>query len=141
MLNIAYFIKPKNTVAFVYSDSTLRQTIEKMKHHGYSAIPVLSHEGMYVGTVTEGDLLYASYGKNIDELEKIGLTAVLKEARAKTVSILATEDEVISVLREQNFVPVVDDRGCFMGIVTRRDILTFFSKEYHRQQNSQNSIN
>ena len=54
-MNIAYFLLPKARVAHVYDDNTFRQGLEKMRHHGYTAIPVISRTGQYVGTVSEGD--------------------------------------------------------------------------------------
>ena len=56
-MNIAFFLKPKHEVAFLYEDQSLRQGLEKMKHHGYSAIPVITRESKYIGTVSEGDFL------------------------------------------------------------------------------------
>ena len=57
-MNIAYFLIPKNSVAYLYDDFTFRQGLEKMRHHGYTAIPVISRDGRYVGTASEGDFLW-----------------------------------------------------------------------------------
>ena len=105
-MNIAYFIKPKNTVQVVYSNYTVRQVIEKMKFYGYSAIPVLTEDGKYFGTVTEGDLLWATYMKDTSISEKTKISKVIKTDRCKPLSILATSDELIEVITLQNFAPV-----------------------------------
>lgn len=57
-MNVLFFLKPKASVAYIYDNNTVRQGLEKMKHYGYTAIPVIDHEGRYVGTVTEGDFLW-----------------------------------------------------------------------------------
>ena len=57
LMNIAFFLKPKHEVAFLYEHQTLRQGLEKLRRHGYSAIPVLTRESKYAGTVSEGDFL------------------------------------------------------------------------------------
>ena len=57
-MNVAYFLLPKHQVVCCFEDNTFRQGLEKMKHHGYSAIPVLSRSGKYLGTVSEGDFLW-----------------------------------------------------------------------------------
>ena len=57
-MNIAYFLLPRKRVAYLYDDYTFRQGLEKMRHHGYTAIPVISRDGKYVGTVSEGDFLW-----------------------------------------------------------------------------------
>ena len=55
-MNILFFLTPKQDVAFIYDDFTLRQTLEKMEHHRYSSIPVLTRRGEYAGTITEGSM-------------------------------------------------------------------------------------
>ena len=57
-MNIAFFLTPKNEVVCESIESTMRQVIEKMEHHGYTAIPLIDKYGKYVGTLTEGDLLW-----------------------------------------------------------------------------------
>lgn len=57
-MNILFFLTPKNDVAFIYSDANLREAIDLMEAHGYSALPILTKQGRYAGTLTEGDLLW-----------------------------------------------------------------------------------
>ena len=57
-MNISFFIQPKIYVAHLYEDFTIRQGMETMKYHGYSAIPVLNRENEYLGTISEGDFLW-----------------------------------------------------------------------------------
>ena len=57
-MNILFFLTPKEDVAHVEETDTMRQVLEKMEHHGYTAIPLLGVEGKYIGTITEGDLLW-----------------------------------------------------------------------------------
>ena len=40
-MNIVMLLKPKETVAYIYEDSTIRQALEKMKAHSYTAVPVI----------------------------------------------------------------------------------------------------
>ena len=58
-MNLLFFLTPKAEVAYLYDDFTLRQAIEKMEYHRYSSIPILNRKGEYVGTITEGDILWA----------------------------------------------------------------------------------
>ncbi len=134
-MNIAHFLTHKSNVAYLYNDFTLRQALEKMKHHGYTAIPVISREGQYIGTVCEGDFLwYLVRGEGNQPLQQIDIQDVeamqlsdLPFARQyESVNITATIDTLIDKAVTQNFVPVVDDLGSFIGIITRRDILRYF---------------
>ena len=52
----------------------------------------------------------------------------------KPVNVMADMDELLSVAVNQNFVPVVDDRGMFIGIVTRQDIMRYFVREYAKEK-------
>ncbi|MEY8738848.1 CBS domain-containing protein [Bacillales bacterium AN1005] len=57
-MNVAFFLIPKQEVAFVFQHWTMRQVMEKMEYHRYSAVPILNKDGHYLGTITEGDLLW-----------------------------------------------------------------------------------
>ena len=37
-------------------------------------------------------------------------------------------EELLSAAMNQNFIPVVDDLGTFIGIVTRKDIIRYFAE-------------
>ena len=56
-MNILFFLTPKSEVAYIFENETLRQTLEKMEHRKFSCIPLLSLDGKYTGTISEGDLL------------------------------------------------------------------------------------
>lgn len=54
--------------------------------------------------------------------------------RNAPVRITAGMDELLDRVMNQNFVPVVDDLGSFIGIVTRRDIIDYFYKGARQTQ-------
>ncbi len=56
-MNIAFFLTPKSEIVYETIDATMRQALEKMEHHRYTAIPLIDKKGKYVGAITEGDLL------------------------------------------------------------------------------------
>ncbi len=129
-MNIAFFLKPKVSVAFLYSDFTIRQALEKMHHYGYTAIPVVNRDGSYAGTVSEGDFLWymvACFKENMEMSEKVleetNINKIIRVGSYKAVNITADLTELLNVALNQNFVPVTDDLGSFIGIVTRRDII------------------
>ena len=134
-MNIAYFLLPKNRVAYLYDDYTFRQGLEKMRHHGYTAIPVISRDGKYVGTVSEGDFLWRLVSDDRDsrtcsmkELEQLRVRDILRETQYLPVRITVSMEELLSSAMNQNFIPVVDDIGSFIGIVTRKDIIRYFAE-------------
>ena len=130
-MNVLRFLTPKSNVAYIYDDFTLRQTLEKMEFHRYSAIPIINRAGEYVGTLTEGDLLWAiknQYSLNLKEAENVPITQVPPRMNNEPVSADTSMVELISVALNQNFVPVIDDRGVFIGIVTRKEIMRYFQE-------------
>ncbi|MDD3429548.1 MAG: CBS domain-containing protein [Oscillospiraceae bacterium] len=127
-MNILFFLTPKIDVAFIYDDFTLRQTLEKMEHHRYSSIPVLNRKGEYIGTITEGDLLWSiknDYNLNLKEAENVSVTNISRRKDNKPVGVNTKIEDLMSVASVQNFVPVIDDKNSFIGIVKRRDIIQY----------------
>ena len=100
-----------------------------MKSHNFSAIPVIDKEGRYVGTVTQGDFLWkiVEYGsvRNVAS-ENVLVKEIIDKDRNQPLTTQASVEDVLRMAMDQNFVPVVDDRNMFIGIVTRRDILGYF---------------
>ena len=127
-MNLLFFLTPKQDVAFIYDDFTLRQTLEKMEHHRYSSIPVLNRAGEYMGTITEGDLLWGikkMVGLSIEAAEEIPVAAIPHKRDYKPVPVTTTMDELVAAAMTQNFVPVIDDKKSFIGLVKRNAILQY----------------
>ena len=136
-MNIAFFLTPKNEVVCESLESTMRQVMERMEHHGYTAIPLIDKHGRYVGTLTEGDLLWKL--KNTPELNFKNTESVkvkdIKTRRAhKSVLINSDIESLISLAINQNFVPVVDDEGIFIGIIKRSDIINYCYREMEKRK-------
>lgn len=127
-MNILFFLTPKSDVAYVYNDETLRQVLEKIEYHKYTAIPLLNRNGRYVGTVTEGDLLRVikeRYMLNLKEAEDCMISRVPLRWKYKSVSIDCDMEDLVEVAMNQNYVPVVDDADNFIGIIRRSDIIKY----------------
>lgn len=126
LVNVISLLTPKSQVAYLYDDYTVRQGLEKLRAHGYTAIPVLSRNGAYVGTVSEGDFLWCILDREDNSLrtqEKLPLKAVMRKNFNPPVNIGVTMEELLEQAMRQSFIPVVDDRGAFIGIVTRQAIM------------------
>lgn len=135
-MNIVFLLRPKNTVAYVYDANTLRQGLEKMKAHGYSAVPVIQKDGEYIGTVSEGDFLWymVDHGSmDIKDQEEYFVKDLVRPGWNPAVKITASMDELLLRVMEQNFVPVVDDRNVFIGIITRKDVIQYFAGKERRK--------
>ena len=134
-MNIMRFVVPKSLVEFVSVDNTIRQAFEKMRYHRYVAIPVIDGEGRYVGTLRNDDIFAyfyenGSFDTKFAERDKVA--GITDSNYNPPVYHNAEMNELIERVGEHNFVPVVDDRGCFIGIILRRDILDFLFKHYSK---------
>lgn len=130
-MNIPFFLTPKQEVVYLSHRATMRQALEKMEYHRYSAIPLVDDEGRYAGTITEGDLLWKiknTPGLSFENTHKISLLEVPQHMHNKVVSIQARMEDLISLAGSQNFVPVADDEGIFIGIVKRSDIIQYCAR-------------
>ncbi len=133
-MNILFFLTPKSDVAYIFEDETLRQTVEKMEHRKFSCIPILNKEGQYTGTISEGDLLWGIKLLNINstdlkEMENVSIMAIPRRATYKPVHADADMEDLLDRAINQNYVPVVDDKGSFIGIITRKEIIKYCYKE------------
>ena len=133
-VNILFFLTPKSDVAYIFEDETLRQTVEKMEHRKFSCIPILNKEGKYTGTISEGDLLWGIKRLNINitdlkQMEDVSIMAIPRRATYKPVHADADMENLLDRAINQNYVPVIDDKGSFIGIITRKEIIKYCYKE------------
>ena len=127
-MNIAFLLTPKSEVVYLQLHYTMRQAMEKMEYHRYSAVPLVDEKGRYAGTITEGDLLWKlknTPGLSFEGTENILLQEVPKQMKNEPVLIEARVQDLLSLAMIQNFVPVVDDSDTFIGIVRRREIIEY----------------
>ena len=139
-MNILFFLTPKSEVEYIYDDFSLRQTLEKMEHHHYTAIPLLSRSGSYIGTITEGDLLRVINNKfslTLHEAEDFPIRQVPRRWHNNPVNINCDIEDLFQTAMRQNFVPVVDDNGKFIGIITRKDILSYCFRKLTESDSSE----
>ena len=127
-MNILFFLTPKSEVAFIYEDESLRQALDKMEYHKYSSVPVINRYGRYIGTITEGDMLWGLRNRgslNLKAAEDMPIMSFKRRADYAPIRVDSDMEDLMDKAMRQNFVPVVDDQKNFIGIVTRRDIMQY----------------
>ena len=128
MDNILFFLKPKAMCAYLYDDYTMRQALEKMEAAHYAALPILNRRGEYRGTLTEGDVLWAMKNMCDMDLRQAETRRILEITRRKDnvpVRVTTSMRDLVERSINQNFVPVVDDKETFIGLVTRKAIVQY----------------
>ena len=136
-MNLLFFLTPKSEVAYVEDNDSLRQVLEKMEYHGYTAVPLLSADGRYLGTITEGDVLWKLKKEgfpDIHEMENISVMQIVRKRDNKAVHANVDMEGLLERVMRQNFVPVVDDEKTFIGIVTRKDVVLYLMKELEKRE-------
>ena len=128
MDNILFFLTPKAMCAFIYDDFSVRQALEKMEAAGYATLPILNRRGEYRGTLSEGDVLWAMKNMCYMDMRQAEARRIMEITRRKDnipVRVTTSMYDLVDRATTQNFVPVVDDKDAFIGIVTRRSIIQY----------------
>ena len=128
MNNILFFLLPKAMCAYLYDDYTIRQALEKMEVAHYAALPILNRRGEYRGTLTEGDVLWAMKNLCYMDMRQAEARRIMEIPRRRDnvpVRVTTSMQDLIERASHQNFVPVVDDKDAFIGIITRRSIIKY----------------
>jgi CBS domain-containing protein len=126
-----------------------KSVVEMLIEHAISAVPVVDEHGRLVGLVSEADLVdKEAYGDRPRRLATVLHDAVfgpssevVRRAAALTASGLMSErpatarpgEDVAKVARRMlelrlKRLPVVDEKGGLIGIVSRRDLLRAFTR-------------
>ena len=132
MNNILFFLTPKAMCSYLYDDFTLRQALEKMESAGYTTLPILNKRGEYRGALTEGDLMWAMKNMcymDIRQAEAHRITEISRRKEYLPVRVTTSMRDLVERSVNQNFVPVVDDKDAFIGIVTRRAIIKYCQQQ------------
>lgn len=128
-MNILRLLCPKSTVAYLTADTTIQEGLDIMRIHHYTALPVIAEDGAYLGTVSEGDFLWkilGNYPASLDHVYGLTVAELIRPGFNPSIKIDVTMDDLLLQVMDQNFLPVIDDRGTFVGIVTRRDVIKYF---------------
>ncbi|MBR3004078.1 MAG: CBS domain-containing protein [Lachnospiraceae bacterium] len=125
-MSLFSIITPKSETFYLTEDVTIRQALEKFDFHKFSVVPLIAKDGTYITSVSEGDIL--RYIKNqakfdIEKAEKVKVKTLEKYRPYRACMNNVSDEEIFALALEQNFVPVVDDRNMYIGIVKRKDIL------------------
>ena len=124
--NILDILTPKSQTFFLGEKTTIRQALEKFDYHKFSVVPILTDFGEYITTVSEGDIL--RYIKNSCDFNMLKanskhVLSIDHYRSYESIKIDASFEDVYTLILAQNFIPVVDDRNTFIGIIKRKDVL------------------
>ncbi|TJY40909.1 CBS domain-containing protein [Cohnella pontilimi] len=130
-MDIKSFLYPKNEVSYLTTSSNMKEALDQLEACHYSAIPILDENGAYFGTLAEGDLLWkmkATPGLSFENMHEIPIVSIKKRLKIECVAIGADLDDMLALAADQNFVPVVDENRIFLGIIRRKDIIEYYTR-------------
>ena len=127
-MNILFYLVPKEDVVFVHDDDTVADAMKTMEKYRFTSVPVLAEDGTYVGSITEGDILFGLRdlgALSVNRMEVILVRQLPRQRDNEPVNINCTMEQLIQTAMKQNFIPVIDDGRVFIGIVTRKSIISY----------------
>ncbi len=128
MKTIFSLLMPKQATDYIEEGVSLRNVLERFKYHKFSVVPVIDKEGKYKGTLSEGDLLRYIVelpNFNMALAEKISIDSIKRYRSYESLSINDSLINIFSLSLDQNFIPLVDDRGLYIGIIKRKEIIEY----------------
>lgn len=124
-MNIFSILIPKVSITYLNANDTLDKAVEFMMNSTYTAIPVINDQGEYVGIVSEGDFLKTVMEYGRDNLQFMTISQIVRMDEKDVVLNTVGKADIMERILDRNFLSVVDDRNCFIGIITRRSILMY----------------
>lgn len=131
-MNILFFLTPKAELTYLLDTQSIEQALDTMEQYRYTAVPIINKKGAYIGTMTEGDLLYNiknRFNFDLTRMKSQPLTQIQRKRDYQPVKINAKVEDLFNKALTQNFVPVIDDENTFIGIVKRKDIMEYLCKK------------
>ncbi|MFC5407489.1 CBS domain-containing protein [Cohnella soli] len=130
-MEIKSFLLPKEKVSYLTTSASMKEAIGQLEACQYTAIPVIDDEGKYIGTLSEGDLLWKlkrTPGLGFDNMDEVLVSDIQKRIYNECVAVDAHMEDMLTLAADQNFVPVVDGNRVFLGIIRRRDIIEYYTR-------------
>ena len=122
---------PKDSVSYLTTAATMATALEMLEACQYTAVPVIDGAGKYVGTLSEGDLLWklrGTPGLTFERAREVLVMDIKKRIHNESVRIGADLEDMLKLAADQNFVPVVDEDELFLGIIRRKDIIEYYTR-------------
>ncbi len=135
-MNILFYLVPKSDVVFLYDDYTVEQAMNVMEKYRFTSVPVLNRQGAYLGSLREGDILWGlkSRQSGFNAAVQLQVKQLKRQQDNQPVNINCKMEQLLQTAINQNYIPVIDDAGIFIGIVTRKSILSYFTDKIGKDE-------
>lgn len=126
MKNHLFYLLPKSETVFLTNTDSFNQAYNMFVITNYTALPVINKKGQYVGTICEGDLLRAltlSLTHPEINLDSFEIKDIEFKINLEVARINESYEHLVELAVNQNFIPLVDDQGIFIGILRRQELI------------------
>ena len=107
---------------------TIRQAIEKMQYYKYNCLSVLDDEGKYKYSLSSTDFLHymkTHPGISFFDTEEVCLSELEPTVDVKPININDDIENLIKTFTVQDYTPVIDSSGVYIGEVSATDIIDY----------------
>ncbi|MDR1521796.1 MAG: CBS domain-containing protein [Streptococcaceae bacterium] len=120
-------------VASLMITNPLNHALLVLSQVHFSRIPVLGNQDRFVGTIglaEVADKIIETQDKGIASLQDFTVEDVV-DVTHPTVPFDWSLDVAMRLLKDYNFVPVVAEKKCFAGIITRKGLISAVNHTFH----------
>lgn len=136
--HVETFLTPADELAIFIDTHNTDHVMLLMISNGYSRVPVLTKDKKYVGTISMSDIFKYQVKHELSDEALAGLDiGLMVNTKIVPVNSESTLTELMHRAVDYPFLPIVDDDGTFLGIVTRKSVMKAvnsllheFTKEY-----------
>lgn len=127
-MDMMHYFTPKSNTFYICADCHVRQALETFARHKFSVVPVVESDGTFISTISEGDLL--RYIHTVPDLcitdeTDVPIAQIEKYRPYRALNLRASMETILRLSLDQNFIPLVDDRNCYIGILKRKAIIEY----------------
>ena len=131
-MNALFLLTSKSDVAYLYDHNDIRQGLARMRIHQYTAIPVITAAGDYVGCISEGDFLWALIDRK-DELPDLTIRDLIRPDLNRAALLTSLWKLYLKESRSKTLFPSQMIAINSSGIITRKDVICYFQQRYEKE--------
>ncbi len=127
---VKHIMIDKEKLTIIHTGNTVRETIEMIDKHQLLSLPVVDG-GTFVGVISKKYIYEEFFNTSVakEDFLELPISQFMK-TKIASVSERDLVEVPAKILAEHNqqFIPVMDEKQCFKGIVTHKAIFNTFTK-------------
>lgn len=125
------FLTPADKLAVIIDTHNMDHAKLLLSHMTYSRVPVVTEENRFLGTIGLREIIQYQTENDLSDEELQQDIALIVDRDVVTVKEDYDLAEVLRKLVDESFLPVLGEKGEFLGIITRKSILKAINALVH----------